>query len=122
MQFTLFFKSINRHLVYLWIVKNHAMSVVMEFAIFPTDKGKHVSPYVKKVVKMIESLPYKSQLTPMGTVLECDTMDECLAVISRANAILEQDAERVYCTAKFDNKPGLSNQMEHKVNAVKTED
>lgn len=96
------------------------MSVIMEFAIFPTDKGAHVSPYVKKVVEMIDALPYASQLTAMGTIVECDTMDECLSIISKANAILEKDAERVYCTAKFDNKPGKFAQMEHKVAAIRS--
>jgi len=95
------------------------MSVIMEFAIFPTDKGGHVSQYVRKVVDMIDALPYNSELTPMGTIVECETMDECLHIISKANTILEEDAERIYCTAKFDNKPGKSNQMEHKIQAVR---
>lgn len=95
------------------------MSVIMEFAIFPLDKGEHVSQYVKKVVEMIDVLPYKSQLTPMGTIVECDTMEECLKVISKANAILEEDAERIYCTATFDNKPGKADQMGHKMKAVR---
>ena len=94
------------------------MSVVLEFAIFPTDKGAHVSQYVKKVVEMIDQLPYHSELTPMGTVVECNTMDECLGVISKANNILEPISERIYCTAKFDNKPGQSKQMENKVEDV----
>jgi len=95
------------------------MSVIMEFAIFPIDKGEHVSQYVKKVVEMIDALPCKSQLTAMGTIVECDTMEDCLNVISKANAILEQDAGRIYCTATFDNKPGKKDQMEHKMNAVR---
>jgi uncharacterized protein (TIGR00106 family) len=95
------------------------MSVIMEFAIFPLDKGEHVSQYVKKVVEMIDVLPYKCQLTPMGTIVECSTMEECLSVISKANAILEQDAGRIYCTATFDNKPGEKDQMEHKINAIR---
>lgn len=97
------------------------MSVIMEFAIFPIDKGEHVSQYVKEVVEMIDALPYKSQLTPMGTIVECNTMEECLTVISKANAILEQDAGRIYCTATFDNKPGKKDQMEHKMKAVRGE-
>ncbi|WP_394708127.1 MTH1187 family thiamine-binding protein [uncultured Bacteroides sp.] len=97
------------------------MSVIMNFAIFPIDKGEHVSQYVKKVVEMIDALPCKSQLTSMGTIVECDTMEECLSVISKANAILEQDAERIYCTATFDNKRGKKNQMEHKVEVIKSE-
>ena len=96
------------------------MSVIMNFAIFPIDKGEHVSQYVKKVVEMIDALPCKSQLTSMGTIVECDTMEECLSVISKANAILEQDAERIYCTATFDNKCGKKNQMEHKVEVIRS--
>ena len=69
---------------------------------------------------MIDDLPYNSQLTPMGTIVECDTMDECLAVISKANAVLEPLAERIYCTAKFDNKPGKTAQMAHKIAAVRS--
>jgi uncharacterized protein (TIGR00106 family) len=91
----------------------------MEFAIFPIDKGEHVSKYVKKVVEMIDALPTKSQLTPMGTIVECYTMEECLAVISKANTMLELDAGRIYCTATFENKSGKKDQMEHKINAVR---
>jgi uncharacterized protein YqgV (UPF0045/DUF77 family) len=68
---------------------------------------------------MVEALPYHSQLTSMGTIIECDTMDECLSVLSKANAVLEPVAQRIYCTAKFDNKPGQTNQMEHKMKAVR---
>lgn len=96
------------------------MSVVLNFAIFPTDKGAHVSQYVRKVVEMVDALPYQSQLTPMGTIVECDTMNECLQVISKANSILEPVSERIYCTATFDNKPGKVRQMEHKIEAVRS--
>ncbi|MDD2799689.1 MAG: MTH1187 family thiamine-binding protein [Bacteroidales bacterium] len=95
------------------------MSVIMEFAIFPTDKGVHVSQYVKQVIEMIDNLPYQSQLTPMGTIIECETMEQCLTIIADANAILEPNAARVYCTAKFDNKVGKSNQMDYKIKAIR---
>lgn len=94
------------------------MSVILEFSIFPLDKGEHLSTYVKQVVEMVNTLPYSSTLTPMGTIVECDTMDECLQIISRANKLLEANSQRVYCTAKFDNKPGKTNQMQHKIAAV----
>ncbi len=95
------------------------MSVIMEFAMFPMDKGVHVSQYVKRVVEMVDALPFQSQLTAMGTIVECDTMDECLEVLSKANALLEAVADRIYCTAKFDNKPGKAGQMNHKIEAVR---
>ena len=95
------------------------MSVIMEFAMFPMDKGAHVSQYVKRVVEMVDVLPFQSQLTAMGTIVECDTMDECLEVLSKANALLEPVVQRIYCTAKFDNKPGQTAQMAHKIEAVR---
>lgn len=46
------------------------MSVVIDFSIFPVDKGASVSPYVARVVQVIRDscLPY--QVTPMGTCIE----------------------------------------------------
>lgn len=95
------------------------MSVIMEFAMFPMDKGAHVSQYVKWVVEMVDALPFQSQLTAMGTIVECDTMEECLEVLAKANSLLETVADRIYCTAKFDNKPGKTGQMNHKIEAVR---
>jgi len=42
------------------------MSVLVEFSMFPTDKGESVSAYVSRIIKMIDEsgVPYK--LTPMG--------------------------------------------------------
>ncbi len=45
------------------------MSVLMEFAIFPTDKGESVSKYVSKVINMIDKSGIRYQLTPMGTII-----------------------------------------------------
>src|SRR6056297_988476 len=46
------------------------MSVIVEVSVFPMDKGVSVSPFVARVVKIIESsgLPY--ELNPMGTCIE----------------------------------------------------
>ena len=32
------------------------MSVLLEFAMFPTDKGESVSNYVSRIIKMIKNL------------------------------------------------------------------
>ena len=52
------------------------MSVLMNFAMFPTDKGSSVSPYVSKITALIRSKGYKSQLSSMGTIVETDTLPQ----------------------------------------------
>ncbi len=94
------------------------MSVLVEFAMFPTDKGESVSRYVARIIKMIDEsgVPYK--LTPMGTVFETETMDEALKIIGEAYKQLEPDCNRVYSVVKFDIRKGKSNRLVQKIKSV----
>ncbi len=94
------------------------MSVLMEFAMFPTDKGESVSPYVSKIIKMVDESGHSYKLTPMGTIVEADTMEEILEVVSKAYKLLEPDCKRVYSAIKLDIRQGASNCLEGKVKAV----
>jgi len=96
------------------------MSVVLEFAIFPTDKGESKSKYVAKVIEMIKqsNLPY--QFTPMGTIIECESVAEGLEVVKRAYEILEQDCNRIYSTIKIDYRKGYRNRLKQKVASVES--
>ncbi len=94
------------------------MSVLMEFAMFPTDKGESVSPYVSKVIKMIDESGHNYKLTPMGTIVEAESMGEILEVVSKAYKLLEPDCKRVYSTIKLDIRQGASNCLDGKVKAV----
>ncbi len=95
------------------------MSVLMEFAIFPTDKGDSVSQYVSRVIAMLREQNYNYRLTPMGTVVEVETMEEATKVLNHASAIMEKDCARVYCTAKFDIRQGKGDRMKQKVDSIK---
>lgn len=95
------------------------MAVLMEFAMFPTDKGKSVSNEVSKIVKMIELSGYPYQLTAMGTLVETSTLNEALAIVSEAAEILETTSDRIYSTIKLDIKKGAENMIEAKVQSVK---
>jgi uncharacterized protein YqgV (UPF0045/DUF77 family) len=55
------------------------MSVLFEFAMFPTDKGESVSKYVSKIIDMIDKSGVDYKLTPMGTVIECKDILRLLA-------------------------------------------
>ncbi len=94
------------------------MSVLMEFAIFPTDKGESVSPYVSRVIDMIRRREVSYRLTPMGTVVETDTLPEALDILQASHDVLEKDSGRIYATVKFDIRKGAENRLEGKVRSV----
>ena len=94
------------------------MSVLMEFAIFPTDKGESVSAYVARVIRAIKESGHPYQLTAMGTIVETETMAEATELLNRAYAALAEDCNRVYATAKFDVRTGPMGRLEAKVRAV----
>jgi len=97
------------------------MSVLLEFAMFPTSgecrEGSSVSHQVAKIIDMIDrsGLPY--QLTPMGTIIEAPSVAEALAVVEKAYAELEE-CERVYSTIKLDIRKGKSGRLEGKIASV----
>ena len=94
------------------------MSILVEFAMFPTDKGESVSAYVSRIIKMIDEsgIPYK--LTPMGTVFEVESMEEALEIINKAYKQLEKDCNRVYSVVKFDIRKEKSGRLKQKIESV----
>ena len=94
------------------------MAVLMEFAMFPTDKGKSVSKDVSKVIQMIRDSGYPHQLTAMGTLVETQTVKQALDVVEKAAQILEVNSERLYSTIKLDIKKGAKNMLKEKVKSI----
>ena len=90
----------------------------MNFAMFPTDKGVSVSPFVAKIIEVVRSRGFENQLTAMGTLVETDTLDEALSVISEAYNVLESDSERVYVSLNLDIKKGPKGRIKSKVASV----
>jgi len=94
------------------------MSVLVEFAMFPTDKGESVSKYVSRIIKMFKESDVNYQLTPMGTVFEVETIEEATEVINNAYRQLESDCNRVYTTIKMDIRKHKSNRMKQKIKSI----
>jgi len=96
-------------------------SVLLEFSMFPTSPdgrdGAGVSGYVSKVIDMIDKSGVAYQLTPMGTIIECNSMKEALNVIEQAYECLS-GCERVYSSLKFDIRHGKSNRLKTKIDSV----
>jgi uncharacterized protein (TIGR00106 family) len=96
------------------------MSVLLEFSMFPTSDdcrdGASVSRYVSRIIDMIDLSGVAYQLTPMGTVIETDTMREALDIIEKAYEVL--DCDRVYSSLKFDIRKGKKDRLTSKIASV----
>jgi uncharacterized protein YqgV (UPF0045/DUF77 family) len=98
---------------------HHSMSVIIQFAMFPTDKGSSVSIYVSRIIAMLHSEGYHFQLTPMATIVETESIEQALEVVSKSYKLLEPDSERVYVTANLDIKKGNLGRLSAKVASVR---
>lgn len=100
------------------------MSVLLEFAMFPTSgdcrEGGSVSKQVSRIIDMIDSEGYAYQLTPMGTVVETDSVEEALSVVQKAYDCLG-DCERIYSSLKLDIRKGRENRLKQKIASVERE-
>jgi uncharacterized protein (TIGR00106 family) len=94
------------------------MSVMLEFAMFPTDKGDSVSAYVSRIIKAIDESGATYKLTPMGTIVEVETIGEALAIVERSYALLEPDCGRVYSSLKLDIRKGRTGRLQQKIDSV----
>ena len=93
------------------------MSILIHFSIFPLDKGKSVSPYVARAVKIIRESGLKSKVGPMGTSIEGE-WDEVITLVGRCLEDLKKDCDRVYTTITADYRKGVSGRIESKVKSV----
>ena len=96
------------------------MSVLLEYAMFPTDRGESVSEYVSKIIDMVRNSGYPYKLTPMGTVVETDTLKEALEIIDKSYTILEPFANRVYSSIKLDIRKGKDDRLNSKIKSIES--
>ena len=97
--------------------KECTMSVLIDFAIFPTDKEISVSPYVARVVRIIRESGLACRLGPMGTSVEGEWA-EVMDLVNRCFEELQRDSDRVYLTLRADYRKGASGRLEGKVKSV----
>ncbi len=96
------------------------MSVLLEFSMFPTSDdcrdGASVSKQVSKIIDAIDKNGVNYKLTPMGTVIETETMREALNIIELAYDQL--DCERIYSCLKFDIRKNSKDRLKNKIKSV----
>ena len=88
--------------------------VMIEFSMFPTDKGESVSPYVARILDIIDRSGVPYRLTPMGTILEGE-YDEVMGVVRACFKELEKDCSRISMTLKMDYRKTSESRLEKKV-------
>ncbi|MCB1173186.1 MAG: MTH1187 family thiamine-binding protein [Leptospiraceae bacterium] len=94
------------------------MSVLLEFSMFPTDKGTSVSEWVARVLDEIDRSQIPYQLTPMGTIIETENLAQALRLVEAAYGRLEGDCERVYSSLKIDIRKGPPGRLQGKTKSL----
>ncbi len=94
------------------------MSAIMNFAIFPIDKGDHIGDYVSKVVQHIKNSGLTYQFGPMGTVIEAQSVPELLKIVEQAYEILDPISDRIYCVMNMDYNKNKSNLIKSKRESI----
>ena len=94
------------------------MSVIVEFSIFPLDKGESLSPYVARALNVIQESRLPFELNPMGTCVEGE-WTEVMTVVDRCFQELQKDCNRISLALKADYRKGPPGRLKGKVESVK---
>lgn len=93
------------------------MSAMAFISITPLGEHESVSQYVSRAVKVIKDSGLNWKLTPMGTIVEGETLADVLAVINEAAETLK-DCNRVSISINIDYRRNRTDKMDAKVDAV----
>ena len=91
--------------------------VLLEFSMYPTDKGESVSEYVARSIDIIDRSGLSYQLTPMGTIIEGE-YDEVMRVVKECFDLMSSDCVRVAVNLKIDYRKGKSGRLSSKIESV----
>ena len=94
------------------------MSVIMNFAIFPVDKGDHIGEYVSQVIAYIRDTGLTYQFSPMGTIIEADTVKELLSIVEKSYEIMDPISDRIYCVMNMDSNKNKSELIKGKTASI----
>ena len=91
--------------------------VLLEFSMSPLDKGESLSPYVSRILKIVDESGIDYRLNPMGTVLEGE-WDEVMKIVRDCFYELEKDCNRISVSIKIDYRRGEDKRMNRKISKV----
>jgi uncharacterized protein (TIGR00106 family) len=91
--------------------------VLLDFSMFPLDKGESLSTYVARSLDIIDRSGLNYHCHSMGTTLEGD-LDEALRVVRQCFEAMATDCDRIECSVKIDYRKGRSGRLDGKVASV----
>jgi uncharacterized protein (TIGR00106 family) len=94
------------------------MSVLIDFSIFPLDKGESLSPYVARAVRIIRGSGLPHQFGPMGTSVEGE-WKQVMGVLGECFKDLEKESDRISINIRLDYRKGPGGRIESKMESVK---
>lgn len=93
------------------------MSAMAFFSIIPLGKEESVSKYVARVVNSVKQSGLEWQLTPMGTIVEGDTVKDVFNAINDGIKQLD-DCNRLSISITIDYRKDRKSGMNEKVKSV----
>jgi uncharacterized protein (TIGR00106 family) len=91
--------------------------VLLEFSIFPLDKGGSVSEYVARCIDLIDRSGLDYRVNAMGTVLE-GGYDDVMEVVRQCFEALAVDCHRIECSIKLDYRREGTHRLDGKIASV----
>ena len=91
--------------------------VLLEFSMFPLDKGESLSPYVARSLDIIDASGLDYRCHAMGTVLEGE-FPQVMDVVRRCFEAMAADCRRIECSVKLDYRKGYRGRLDSKVESV----
>ena len=94
------------------------MSIVLEFSMFPTDKGESKSKYVARSIEIIKNSGLNYNMGAMGTTIEGE-WDQVMEVLKQWHDTMKTDSNRILTGIKIDyRKDSGSNRISDKIASV----
>ena len=93
--------------------------VLFEFSMSPIGKSESLSPYVSRILDVVDKSGIRYKLTPMGTILEGEWEDVML-VVTNCFKELETDCNRISTNIRIDYRKGTSSIMQQKITSIET--
>jgi uncharacterized protein (TIGR00106 family) len=95
------------------------MSLIVDFSIFPLDKGESVGEHVAGMVRIIKDSGLRYKLGPMGTSIEGE-WQTVMPVLTSCFEKLQEDCNRIYMTLKADYRRGAAGRIEDILKSVES--
>ncbi len=93
--------------------------VLLEFSMSPFGKGESLSPYVSRILDIVDKSNVRYKLTPMGTILE-GKWEEVMSVVTDCFKEMEKDCNRISTHIRIDYRKGSTSRMQQKINSIES--